>query len=91
MGNKKFLYSGVLENAGLGELSFYLRKSKQYLSYAMYSLDNTDFSDAAAKSKKVNKKVEELKQIILELDTEIEGLGLELEKAARERVDSEEE
>ncbi len=68
------LYKGVLENAGLGEVSFYLKKVEQNLGYAMYALDNTNFKDVSAQSRKVADKLKALKNTILELDQEIEDL-----------------
>lgn len=35
---------GVLENAGLGEVSFYLKKAKQDILYATIALEHTDLS-----------------------------------------------
>jgi predicted translin family RNA/ssDNA-binding protein len=72
------IYKGVLESAGLGEVAFYLKKVKQNLGYASYALDNTDFEEISAKSKKIDKKIEALKNTILELDEDIENLGNEL-------------
>ena len=41
--NLKF-YRGVLENAGLGEVAFFLKKAKQEVLYAALALEHTDFS-----------------------------------------------
>ena len=35
---------GVLENAGLGEAAFFLKKAKQNILYAAMALEHTDFS-----------------------------------------------
>ena len=35
---------GVLENAGLGEAAFFLKKAKQNILYAAMVLEHTDFS-----------------------------------------------
>ena len=91
MGNKTVkIYKGVLENAGLGEVAFYLKKAKTYLSYSLYALDNTDFKDVTSKSKSINKKIELLKNTILEIDNEIDDLGLELANEVEE-INEEEE
>lgn len=37
-------YRGVLENAGLGEVAFFLKKAKQNILYAEMALEHTDFS-----------------------------------------------
>ena len=71
-------FKGVLENAGLGEVAFYLKKAKQQLAYAEYALDNTNFSDALSRSKKIEVKIQLIRNTILELDEEIENLGLDL-------------
>lgn len=83
------LYKGVLENAGLGETAFYLKKAKTYLSYAEYALDNTDFESVVSKSKSLHQKIEGIKQLILELDDGIDSLGNELveEIGNREEVE----
>lgn len=41
--NLKF-YRGVLENAGLGEVAFFLKKAKQEVLYAALALEHTDFT-----------------------------------------------
>ena len=87
----KIKFRGVLENAGLGEMSFYLKKAKQYLSYAVFSLDNTNFSDVASQSKKVEQKLAQLRQTISELDEEIENLGTDLVKAVQEAHEKEDD
>jgi hypothetical protein len=38
------IYRGVLENAGLGEVAFFLKKAKQEILYAVMALEHTDFS-----------------------------------------------
>ena len=82
--NKTAIFKGVLENAGLGEFAFYLKKAKTNLGYAVYALDNTDFSEVTTKSKKIEQKIQLLRQTIVEIDEEIEGLGLEIAEAVEE-------
>ena len=41
---KTRFYRGVLENAGLGEVAFFLKKAKQNILYAEMALQHTDFS-----------------------------------------------
>ena len=85
------VFKGVLENAGLGEVAFYLKKAKQNLAYAGYALDNTDFDEVREKSKGINRKVELLKNTILEIDEEIDNLGLELMGAIEKVKESEDD
>jgi len=68
--NLKF-YRGVLENAGLGEVSFFLKKAKQNILYAVMALEHTDlssFDDMNALQAKVVK----LRDFIAELSDDIE-------------------
>ena len=85
------IFKGVLENAGLGEVAFYLKKAKQNLSYAEYTLSNTDFSEVASRSKTIDKKIQLLRNTILELDEEIENIGLDIVRELENINESEEE
>jgi hypothetical protein len=38
------IHRGVLENAGLGEVAYFLKKAKQEVLYAAMALEHTDFS-----------------------------------------------
>jgi hypothetical protein len=89
MNSKSPIFRGVLENAGLGEVSFYLKKVKKYLEYVTFSLDNTNFDEVSRKSKKIAKRIEALKGSILELDVEIENLGMELVNELEKNEESE--
>lgn len=92
MSNKtRLLYKGVLENAGLGEVAHFLKKAKTNLSYALYALDNTDFEEVGNKSKSINKKIELLKNTILEIDDEIDNLAGELANEVEKINETEED
>ena len=90
MGRSK-LFSGVLENAGLGEVAYFLKKSKHNLDMAEYALGNTNFDEITAKSAKLKQKMEKLHNVILEIDGEIEQLATELIAVADSVEESDEE
>lgn len=81
--NIKF-YRGVLESAGLGEVSFFLKKAKQDVLYATMALENTDFSSfdelPALQAKIVN-----LRDFIANLSESIENAELKLVAETVER------
>ena len=89
--SNKTKFRGVLENAGLGEVAFYLKKVKTNLAYAGFALENTQFEEVRNKSKKIDKKIELLKNTILEIDDEIDNLGLELAEELEKINETEEE
>ena len=68
--NPKF-YRGVLENAGLGEVAFFLKKAKQNLLYAVVALENTDFSSFDELSA-IQAKIVKLRDFIAELSDDME-------------------
>ena len=72
---KSSFYTGVLESAGLGEIAYFLKAVKKNLAYACYSLENTDFTEISSKAKGLEKKIVSLKNMLQELDQEIENLG----------------
>ena len=62
---------GVLENAGLGEVSFFLKKAKQNVLYAAMALEHTDFS-SFDELPAIQAKLVKLRDLIAEVSDGIE-------------------
>ena len=68
--NTKF-YKGVLESAGLGEVSFFLKKAKQNILYAAMALENTDFS-SLDELPAIQAKIVRLRDFVAEIGDDID-------------------
>ena len=71
-------YKGVLESAGLGEVSYFLKKAKQNLAHASFALENTDFSSVIEDMASLSDRIDGLKESmnVINLDIEKVELGL---------------
>jgi hypothetical protein len=92
---------GALENAGLGEVAFFLKKAKQEVLYAAMALEHTDFSSFDEVTA-LQAKLVKLRDLVAEVSGDIEQAGIALAhealrgryansdaiKAARERMAS---
>lgn len=65
------IYRGVLENAGLGEVAFFLKKAKQEVLYAAMALEHTDFSSFDEVSA-LQAKLVKLRNLVAEVSGDIE-------------------
>ena len=87
---KPRFYRGVLENAGLGEAAFFLKKAKQDVLYAATAIEHTDFS--AIEVAGLQGKIDGLRNLIAEVSGDIENAesGLAAAVAQREFSDDDE-
>ena len=65
---------GVLETAGLGEFSYYMKKSGQYAQYAEYALENTNVDSLKGAPTSLKQKIDALRRLAAEIVYEIEQL-----------------
>ena len=86
---KSSFYSGVMESAGLGEVAYFLKAVKKNLAYACFALDNTSFTEISTKAKGLEKKIVSLKNMLQELDLEIENLGQALAEEIEDAKEAE--
>lgn len=81
--NSKF-HRGVLENAGLGEVAFFLKKAKQNILYAATALEHTDFSSFDEFSA-LQANVVRLRDLVAEVSDGMEKAELQLVNAVARR------
>lgn len=86
-----FMYKGVLENAGLTEVAYFLEKAKENVRYAVFALDNTDFDEARKSLPDVSGKFDELSRLLGELVVAVEGIGMDVADELIEKEFSEEQ
>lgn len=77
-GRKNLKFSrGVLENAGLGEVAFFLKKAKQEVLYAAMALEHTDFSSFDEVTA-LQAKLVRLRDLVAEVSGDIDGAAQSL-------------
>lgn len=81
--NLKF-YRGVLENAGLGEVAFFLKKAKQEVLYAALALEHTDFSSLDEVTA-IQAKLVRLRDLVAEVSNDIDTTEQKLASEILER------
>lgn len=89
---RKYLsfHRGVLESAGLGETAHFLKKARQNLEYAKFSLDNTEFADELTAFDSVSSKISELNRLIVETRVELDRAEHVLAISATDRDEEKE-
>jgi hypothetical protein len=75
---------GVLENAGLGEVAFFLKKAKQEVLYASMALEHTDFSSFGELTA-LQAKLVKLRDLVAEVSGDIDMTGHRLASEIIER------
>jgi hypothetical protein len=65
-------YSGVLENAGLTEVAYCLKKAKQNIAYADFAFQNTDFEESKSHIADCSRKLIELSGLIRSVQESID-------------------
>ena len=92
MNSKKTVFQrGVLENAGLGEIAYFLKKAKQNIDFARFSLQNTDFSESAAVFDTVSSRATAMDTLLVEMRDEIDRVSVVILDTAREAEQRESE
>ena len=75
-------HAGVLENAGLGEAAYFLKKARTFISYAQYALEHMDpGGHIDAGNAKIGEVVEKIAEALAELESGERALVLEKEQA----------
>ena len=89
---RKYLsfHRGVLESAGLGEVSYFLKKARQQLENARFALEHTEFSDDVTSIDAVSSKILDLNRNIVEMFVELDRAELQLATSASNREAEEE-
>lgn len=78
------MITGALENAGLGEFAYYMKKAGQYTAYAEFALDNTNFDALKGRPTEISEKIVKLRKMANELIFEINNLPAEASEATYE-------
>jgi hypothetical protein len=73
-----FIYKGVLESAGLGEVAYFLEKAKENIRYAAFTLDHTDFDTAKRSLHASAGRFDDLGRLLAELQQAVESIGNEV-------------
>ena len=89
--NNKTALKGILENAGLGEFSYYMNKSSRYAQYAGYALENTNFDSIKDCPATLKVKIDNLRKLAAEIVNEIETLSINASEAVIEHEENENE
>jgi len=69
---------GELEKAGLSEVTYFIKKAEKNIDYAMYSLDNTEFSAAVARLKVVSTKLKDMRKLGNDMLADIDNAFLSI-------------
>jgi hypothetical protein len=81
--NPKF-YRGVLESAGLAEVSFFLKEAEKNILYATIALENTDFS-SFDELHALQAKIVKLRGFVAEIGEDMGRAELELVAAVEKK------
>lgn len=81
------IHKGALEAAGLGEVSYFLRKARQQIDHARFALENIDFSRSAEMLDSTGARVDEIEKLMLDMRDDLSRA----EQAALGSVEEKEE
>ena len=65
----------------MGEVAYYFKKANQNITYATYSLDGIEFSDATKSIRSVASKIEEIRRLANDIVAEIDSASAQVVEA----------
>lgn len=80
---------GALEAAGLGEVSYFLKKARQQLEHAKYALDEIDFSRSAELLSDAQSRIDAMDRMMVEIRVDLEKAEQAALLTVEEKEDSE--
>lgn len=78
---------GALESAGLGEIAYFLKKARQQLEHARFTLENIDFTRSAEMVASSQSRIDAINNLMIEMRVDLE----KAEQAALLQVEEAEE
>jgi hypothetical protein len=83
-------HRGYLESAGLGEVSYFLKKARLNIDYAIFSLEHTDFSEAGKILSDAETAVGDINRMIIGLRAKLDDAEVSIVNASENLEETDE-